>query len=152
MEIRETDPRTPDVRGLLADYHAFVRTQYPEEACFLLDVDALREPQTTFLAAWDGETCLGVGAVRIAQDHAELKSMYTRPEARGKGIAFSMVAALEKTAREKNRDRVMIETGPKFAAAMALYERAGYARRGAFGSYEDNPYSVFYEKHLPALA
>ena len=151
MDIRVTDPGLDGVRAVLSEYHAFMRASYPEEACFLLDINALRDPETTFLAAWEGEICEGVGAVRIKDGYAELKSMYTRPEARGQGVAAAIVTRLEDIARSHRRHHVMIETGPKFTAAMALYERFGYALRGAFGEYEENPYSIFYEKHLPSV-
>ena len=41
-----------------------------------------------------------------------------------------------------------LETGVRQPAALRLYERAGYARRGPFGGYPDDPLSVFMEKLL----
>ena len=42
-----------------------------------------------------------------------------------------------------------LETGIKQDAAIRLYESAGFRRRGPFGSYRDDPLSVFMEKPLP---
>ena len=41
-----------------------------------------------------------------------------------------------------------LETGIKQDAAIRLYESAGFHRRGPFGSYRDDPLSVFMEKPL----
>jgi putative acetyltransferase len=41
-----------------------------------------------------------------------------------------------------------LETGIKQDAAIHLYENAGFRRRGPFGSYRDDPLSVFMEKPL----
>jgi putative acetyltransferase len=42
----------------------------------------------------------------------------------------------------------MLETGPYQHQALGLYERLGYARRGPYGDYRDDPLSVFMEKRL----
>lgn len=41
----------------------------------------------------------------------------------------------------------MLETGSSdyFAAARSLYRSAGFAERGPFGAYADDPHSVFME-------
>jgi putative acetyltransferase len=44
----------------------------------------------------------------------------------------------------------LLETGRDQIEAVRLYERAGYALRGAFGGYPDNGLSLFYEKPLAA--
>lgn len=42
----------------------------------------------------------------------------------------------------------MLETGIHSHEALALYKRCGFARRGRFGSYSDDPLSVFMERRL----
>ena len=42
----------------------------------------------------------------------------------------------------------LLETGSDQLEAVRLYERGGYAVRGAFGGYPDNGLSVFYGKQL----
>jgi putative acetyltransferase len=43
-----------------------------------------------------------------------------------------------------------LETGPYQHEALALYDSAGYERRGPFGDYADDPLSVFMQKHIAA--
>jgi putative acetyltransferase len=40
----------------------------------------------------------------------------------------------------------MLETGPSQPEAISLYARAGYERRGPFGGYGPDPFSVFMQK------
>jgi len=41
-----------------------------------------------------------------------------------------------------------LETGVKQPEALALYRKLGYAERGPFGAYGEDPLSVFMEKCL----
>jgi putative acetyltransferase len=43
---------------------------------------------------------------------------------------------------------MVLETGPDQPEALGLYERYGFARRGPYGDYPDDPLSVFMEKRL----
>ena len=63
-------------------------------------------------------------------------------------LIASSVEALEAALRGRGIDRVLLETGEDQVEAVRLYERCGYARRGAFGGYPDNGLSLFYEKRL----
>jgi putative acetyltransferase len=58
-----------------------------------------------------------------------------------------ILAAIEEALR--GRATVLrLETGTRQPAAIALYERAGFRRRGPFGSYRDDPLSVYMEKPI----
>ena len=82
---------------------------------------------------------------------AELKRMYVRPAYRGRGIARQLVVALEEEAFAAGRPVLRLETGTYLTAAIALYESSGYRRIPVYGEYAGNPFSVCYEKRLPAL-
>jgi hypothetical protein len=45
-----------------------------------------------------------------------------------------------------------LETGIHSPAAIRTYESAGYRRCGRFGSYKDDPLSVYMTKQLPPRA
>jgi GNAT superfamily N-acetyltransferase len=95
---------------------------------------------------------LGCGALRaLGPDVAELKRMYVTPEARGRGIATLLLAALEEEAGRRGWTTLRLETGPRQPEAIALYERAGYRSIEAFGAYvgaADAADSLFYERRL----
>ena len=137
--IAQDDPRAGDVTALLARHLAFARSTSAPEDVYALDVDALTGPDVAFYSYRDDDgAVLGVGALKRLDDaHAEIKSMHTAQEARGRGVGRAMVEHLVAVARERGFSRVSLETGagPAFAPARALYARAGFAPCGAFGSY-----------------
>lgn len=96
---------------------------------------------------------LGCGAVRrIDARTAELKRMYVRPEARNRGVAREILRALEGEARELGIARLVLETGVRQLAAMALYRREGYAEIAPFGEYVNSPRRRRSSGHSPALS
>ena len=84
--------------------------------------------------------------------YGELKRLYVRPEARGRGAARRIVEFLESAARAQGCDALVLETGPYQPEALAFYARQGYGRCGPFGDYPDHPLSVFMRKRLEAPA
>jgi GNAT superfamily N-acetyltransferase len=97
-------------------------------------------------------TALGCGALRpLDAGAAELKRMYVVPEARGRGIATALLAALEDAARDRGWTTLRLETGPRQPEAIGLYTRAGYRPVEAFGVYAGAPDatdSLFYERRM----
>ena len=73
--------------------------------------------------------------------------MFVLPEALGRGIGRAILAAIE-AALPAHVAALRLETGVKQEAAVRLYEAAGFRRRGPFGSYRDDPLSIFMEKPL----
>ncbi|WP_091601161.1 GNAT family N-acetyltransferase [Micromonospora mirobrigensis] len=108
-------------------------------------------PNGEFLVAYlDGEpvACGGWRSHGGSDDAAELKRMYTAPAARGRGIARALLAAVERSARESGRKRVILETGDKQPEAIALYTSAGYEPIPNFGYYKDEPGCLSYGRVL----
>jgi len=88
------------------------------------------------------------GAAREAGADAEIKRMYVRPGARGRGLARLLLAALEESARDAGCARTILETGDRQPEAVALYESSGYTRIPGFGVYRCHPSSRCYGKVL----
>jgi putative acetyltransferase len=146
-EIVVDDPRKPEVRGLLERHLAFCLSETPPEHSFALNVDGLVDPKVTFVSYRDGETLLGVAAIKeLDAGHAEIKSMHTAAEARGRGVGRALLSHLLATAKSRGYQRVSLETGttPGFAAARALYESAGFQPCGPFSDYPVTGDNTFY--------
>ena len=80
-----------------------------------------------------------------------LYSLATAPEARGRGVARTLLVAVEGEAVRRGCDRLRLEVRTDNAAAVALYERSGYRRIGAMsGYYDDGSDALRYEKWLAA--
>lgn len=149
LEIRPEPPRQPEVIALLEASDAFSQALYPPESNHLVDVSSLEKPTVRFFVARSTGTAIGCGAIVLAADGtAEIKRMFVSEAARGTGCAQALMATLEATARAEGATALRLETGIHSHAALRLYERHGYARRGPFGSYAEDPLSVFMEKPL----
>jgi putative acetyltransferase len=149
ISIGPEDPRQADVRRILAESSAYLQALYPSESNHLTDVDALAAPDAVFLVARRNGELLGSIAFRIiAPGHAEIKRMFVRARARGAGLGRRLLHALEDTARQKHIDRISLETGIRQPEAIGLYRAAGYQHCPPFGSYNDDPLSLFMTKRL----
>jgi len=151
LHIARESPAQADVVALIEALDAYQTALYPAESNHLVEIGALAQPDVRFAVARDAQgTVLGCGAVMLAADCGELKRMFVLPSARGRGIAKALVDFLEREAAAAGRTVCRLETGIHQAEALALYEGAGYRRRGPFGDYAEDPLSVFMEKELPA--
>ncbi|MEV7157030.1 GNAT family N-acetyltransferase [Streptomyces misionensis] len=84
-------------------------------------------PAGLFLIAHIGEEAVGCGGVRLLDEHtAEIKRMYVSGDARGHGIGRHLLERLERHAAGRGATRVMLESGRRNTAALALYHRVGY--------------------------
>lgn len=141
-----------DAEILIGELDAEILALYPEDetAChFRLDADEVAPGRGAFLVAREDGVAVACGAIRrLDATTAEIKRMYTRPAARGRGLARDLLAALEGVAAELGAHRVVLETGPRQPAAIALYRRAGYVPIGPFGEYTAHPLSLFFAKVL----
>jgi putative acetyltransferase len=147
------DPRAADVRALLERHLAFAEATTPAKDRHALDVDALADPAVSFYSYRIDGRLLGVGALKRLDDaHAEIKSMHTAEEARGRGVGGAMLDHLLRAARTRGFARVSLETGagPAFAPARALYARAGFVPCRPFAGYPDSPNSAYMTLALPA--
>lgn len=108
-------------------------------------------PEGGFFVAYIEEWPVGCGGWRTYDDDeqvAEIKRMYTRPEARKLGVARALLVALEESARDMGRKRIILQTGSAQPEAMALYERAGYEPIPSYGFYRDAPGARSYGRNL----
>jgi len=75
------------------------------------------------------------GVPRVAQRPAEIRRMFVRQRARGRGFARIVLAALEASAAAAGADWMLLETGSPQVAAVRLYRSSGYVDVERFGYY-----------------
>lgn len=149
VTVEEADPASADARLLVEELDRYLSQLYPAESNHLLSVEALRQPGVTFFVARVAGKVVGCGALVIhPEEYAELKRLFVLPECRGLGIGYRLLQEREAYARAAGLSLIRLETGISQPEALRLYERAGYQRRGPFGSYGEDPVSVFLEKRL----
>lgn len=146
--VERADPLAPGPRAILEASHALMREMFEPEENYFLDFEALRGDDVRFFAAREGDVTLGTGALALKDGYGEVKSMFTADAARGRGVAAAILRALEDEARSLELPLLRLETAEALDAAVRLYERTGFVRRGIFGDYRPNATSVFMEKPL----
>lgn len=154
ITITREHPVQPDLALLHARHTADMHAETPPESIHMLPADALAAPGIAFFVMRDGGSAIGMGAFkRIDDGHAEIKSMHILAEHRGRGLARRMLDHLVDQAQAAGFARLSLETGvqPGFAAARALYEKAGFTLCGPFEGYWDDPNSLFMTRALPPL-
>ncbi|MFI2613829.1 GNAT family N-acetyltransferase [Streptomyces sp. NPDC018584] len=107
----------------------------------------LAPPDGVLLVARYGEEPVGTAGVRLLDARtAELKRVFVREDARGKGGAPALLAAAEDAARALGAARIVLDTRTDLVEARALYTRHGYAE---VEPYEARPYAEhWYGKEL----
>jgi putative acetyltransferase len=149
ITIRLDNPASPDARRLIEQLDAYLTGLYPAESNHLLSVEALRQPDVTFLTLWVDGRAAGCGAfVNRGGEYAEIKRMLVLPEFRGLQLGRRLLEELEARIRAAGLTLALLETGVSQPEALRLYEKAGYQRRGPFGDYPEDPVCVFMEKKL----
>ncbi|GIG86497.1 GNAT family N-acetyltransferase [Plantactinospora endophytica] len=143
LDIRVVPYDFPDARELvvaaladLAQRYGGVGDETP------VAVSEFAPPAGAFLVAYlDGLPvgCAGWRSHGDTGEIAELKRMYVSPVARGRGVARRVLAAVEDSAREYGRRRLILECGDRQPEAIALYKGSGYERIPDFGYYRDQP-------------
>jgi putative acetyltransferase len=125
-------------RALIDSLNAELGGAYPEPGAthFNLDPEEVAEGRGAFLVVYRDKTPVGCGAVRLLDaDTAELKRMYVSPAVRGKGLGRRLVAALEAEARALGVRRLVLETGVRQVAALALYRATDFHPIPLYGEY-----------------
>lgn len=112
----------------------------------------VREGARYLVACVDG-AAVGCGAVQpVDAGIGELKRMYVAPAARGRGVARSLLAALEELAGGTGVRTLRLATGERQPEAIAMYEKYGYVLSAPYGKYAAQRLTRCYEKRLPAAA
>ena len=153
MTIRLESPQQADVQTLIAELDAYQQTLYPAECAYALDLASVPSDTLLFAVARDAAgAARACGAIVVTPDFGEVKRMYVHPDSRGLGLAKRLLALLEEHALARGCRLLTLETGIHQPEAIALYARHGYQRRGPYGDYPDDPFSVFMEKPLQVAA
>lgn len=138
LVVARADILSPTAQALIGELNAELLRMYPEPgAChFRLDAAEVVDGNGAFVVASRGGNPVGCGAVRrIDVSTGEIKRMYVRPDERSNGAGRAIVAALEGEARRLGLTRLVLETGIRQHAAMALYRKLGFSDIPPYGEY-----------------
>ena len=153
LRIEDIDPQGEQALALLREAAVDARALYPELIC--ADAPWPTNPPLeiggVYVCAFLGQAPVGCGALRaLGEDTAEVLRMYVHREHRRQGIARAVLAHLIARAQSLGYARLVLETGCKQSAAIALYESFGFRQIPPFSEYENDPTSVCYQLQLGA--
>ncbi|QDC08359.1 GNAT family N-acetyltransferase [Oceanicola sp. D3] len=148
IDVTIGSPHHPEATALLNQSHALMKSLFPPEDNFFLDIDALAGPNIVFFTALLEGQVVGTGALAVKGGYGEVKSMFTDEAARGRGVAGRVLAAVEAEARARGLGWLRLETGNRLHAAHRVYRASGFTDCGPFGDYPDAASSIFMEKRL----
>src|SRR5215470_4788809 len=109
--IEQVTAPTPEVRGLIGELDAVLGAAYEPHQRHGLAIAQLFEPHVRFFVARLDGASVACGGVALFDDYAEVKRMYTRPAARGRGVAKTVLRRLEEEARVSGKTVLRLETG-----------------------------------------
>jgi len=151
--IERVTEATPEVRGLIGELDEVLGAAYEPHQRHGLSIAQLFEPNVRFFVVRLDGLAAACGGVALFDDYAEVKRMFTRPAARGRGLAKALLRRIDDEASACGKHVLRLETGPYQREAIGLYQGAGFTRRGPFGHYAQMPahrieLSLFFEKSI----
>ena len=151
FDIREDDLSSATTRALVALHLQGMRANTPPEAVYALDVSGLIQPGVTVWTAWDRETVVAMGALKLLADRTgEVKSMRTHPDHLRRGAAAQILDHIIAEARRHGLRRLSLETGngASFEPALTLYRKRGFVNGEKFSDYVASAFNQFLHLEL----
>src|ERR1700682_4182387 len=153
ISVELVQTATDEVRALIEELDRTLAREYLPEQQHGLRLDTIFQPHVRFFVARLDGRAVGCGGVALFGSFAEVKRMYVRDDARGRGIARALLARIELETTNHGMNLLRLETGDRQLDAIRLYERSGFRRCEVFGDYASlTPQaiatSIFLEKRL----
>jgi ribosomal protein S18 acetylase RimI-like enzyme len=151
LDIRsaDDDPATFEAARSLIRAHLVTHVARPEASFVDRVLAALPSPYVApdggMWVAWAGDDPLGCVALHaISTDVGELKRVYVKPDARGRGVGRRLTERAILEARARGYSRLRLGTQNTAIPAQRLYESLGFRRIDAYRE-GDFGNVVFYE-------
>lgn len=149
MNLKRTTTHDADYRSLVELLDKDLWRRYPETQQFFSTFNKMKLDAKVVIAYEDSQP-VGCGCFRMTDDQGvvEIKRMYVKDEARGKGIAKLILQELELWAKEEGNHLAILETGTNQPEAIGLYKKVGYLQIENYGPYIGIEASVCMSKDL----
>ncbi len=137
-----------ELQLMIESLNDFQISLYGLEMCNLDSIETLRQSRAYILGAYYDEKLIGMGAVKLFDEYAEIKRMFVDAKYRGNNFANRILDLLETYAKRNGKKVACLETGNLQEAAISFYKKCGYCIVEEFGKYKPNNVSVYFKKDL----
>ena len=149
MRFQKVPNTHPDLLPLVRELDAELKITDGEDHAFYNQYNGLDDIQHLLLVYLENRATACGGFKALDETTAEIKRMYTAVDARGKGIAKAVLQELEIWAKLEGFNQLVLETGIRQQAAIALYESTGFIRMEEnYGPYKGLEESFCFTKAL----
>lgn len=148
LTLVKTTSDNTDFRQLYADLDLYLWKKYPEENQEYWQNNII-EFNPNVLVYYIDDKAVACGCFKKYDEKtAEIKRMFVRTEARGKGLAVQILNELEQWAKSENFEFLILETLHKQAEAIQLYQKTGFEIIENYEPYVGNKLSVCMKKAI----
>lgn len=148
IKIVKTNSKNVDFIELVRQLDIYLAEKDGEEHSFydqFNKIDAINN----VIVLYDNDSVVACGAIKKYDDDTmEVKRMFTKLEARGKGFAGIIIDELEKWAFELSYNKCILETGVRQKEAIQFYNKSNYKVIPNYGQYIGVENSICFQKEL----
>jgi GNAT superfamily N-acetyltransferase len=146
VEILVADPESADATALVDEFFDEIRARYPgfdpgNQPPAPLDAFTGMRGGAFLVATLDGVAVACAGLQRLDPITGEVRRVFVRDTARGRGVARALIARLADTGRELGYERLRLDTGDRLPEAVALFRATGFRE---IDDYNGNPYAAYW--------
>ena len=145
MIVERQRSDAPHSLALQEEFFEYVRERYPGWEPGMIpgaDPADVAPPDGSWVVAYlDGEPVGCAGVKRLDAVTGEVKRVFLRPAARGRGIGRALMAALEADGRALGFERLRLDTGDRQPEALGLFRSLGYRE---IDDYNGNPFASYW--------
>jgi GNAT superfamily N-acetyltransferase len=146
VQVRIVDPAGSEAAALVDEFFTELAARYPgfdPSRQPPAPVEAFTPPRggAFFVAVLDDVTVGCAGLQRLDALTAELRRVFVRDVARGRGVARSLLAVVIETAHDLGYTRIRLDTGDRLHEAQALFRAQGFRE---IDDYNGNPFAALW--------
>ncbi|CAM3836199.1 MULTISPECIES: GNAT family N-acetyltransferase [Flavobacterium] len=148
IKIVKTNSKNVDFIELVRQLDIYLAEKDGEEHSFYDQFNKI-DSINNVIVLYDNDSAVACGAIKKYDDDTmEVKRMFTKLEARGKGFAGIIIDELEKWAFELSYNKCILETGVRQKEAIQFYNKSNYKVIPNYGQYIGVENSICFQKEL----
>ena len=148
ITLTRTDSSNPDFVALVKLLDAYLAEKDGRDHDYYNQFNTIVMLKNV-VVGYDNDEPVACGAIKeFDSESMEVKRMFTKPEARSKGLASRVLTELENWAVEMGYKKCVLETGKRQGEAVSLYKKRGYSIIPNYAQYIGIENSLCFQKEL----